>query len=93
MRAVRNDHDAALLALAVALVVGADNQDTREFAVRARRRLQGDGVHPGNLGEVVLKVIEELERALHRVRVGVGVQVGEQFGGLFVDLGVVFHGA
>ncbi len=36
-------------------MVGADQQDAGELAMRARGRLQGDGIHAGNIEQATLQ--------------------------------------
>ena len=79
----------------VRLVIGADKQQPREFAVGAGRRLQGRLAKAGDLGEPALERVHQLQRPLHQ-RLGlVGVQAAEAFqgGDALVDLGVVLHRA
>ena len=59
------------------LVRGAHDQQARELAVGAGRRLQRDGVEAGDLGQPLLELVHQLERALdERLRL-VRVQAGE----------------
>src|SRR3989337_2004992 len=41
-------------------------QETRELSLGARRGLQRDRVHPADLRENLLELVEDAERALHR---------------------------
>ena len=81
--------------IAVVLVVGAHDQHTGQFAVGAGSRLEGDSRKAGDLLEPFLQVEHQHQVALHGLdgleRMGEG-KTG-QAGHVFVDLGVVLHGA
>ena len=68
---------APLLALAAVGEVGAHEHEPGELALRARRRLERDGVQPAHLGEDLLQPPHELERALGAVLLLVGMEVAE----------------
>ena len=63
MRAVR-DEDLGPLEVAARPVVGPDHEDPGQLALGAGGRLEGDGAHPADLGERLLELPEQLERAL-----------------------------
>ena len=72
-----------------------DQQDARELAVRAGRRLQRDRVHAGDLEQAALQQVDDFEHAL-RQRLGpVGMRLGQAFDARdhLVDARVVLHGA
>ncbi len=93
-------HDDLGFLVALVPVVGGDDHDAREFAVRAGHGLQGEGLHPADLAQQPLGLVEHLQRALaqparalelrqHRVQPGEARQGGRRLG----ELGVVLHGA
>ena len=93
MRGVGREHLRA--AVAALLVVGAREQDARELAVRARARLQRDVRQPRDLGERVLELPHQPQRALgaaRRLR-RVQARVPRQRRDALVQLGVVLHRA
>ena len=94
VRAVGDEH-AGALGVAAVRVVRLDHAQPGPLAVRAGGRLQRHPRHPGDRGEHPLQPPHQLERALHVRLVLVRVQVGEpgEAGELFVDDGVVLHGA
>ena len=73
----------------------ADHQDAGEFALGAGRRTQADGLEAADLAEPALQFVHQEERSLGAAFVSKRVQLGEagQARRVFVDLGVVFHGA
>ena len=76
-------------------MVGADHFQSGQLPLRAGRRLQGEGMHPGDLAQQLLQLIEEAQQPLGaRGRVQ-RVHVGEPRprGDPVIELGVVFHGA
>ena len=89
------DDDLGALLVATGVVVLLDEQDAGELTVCASGRLEGHVVHAGDLAQVALSRVQHLQRTLlgfHRSqRMGVG-EAG-QSGHLFVDSGVVLHGA
>ncbi len=50
-------------------MIRADHEDAGELALGARRGLERDGVHAGDLGQVPRQLVHELEGAL-RQRLG-----------------------
>ena len=92
--AVGDQHDGAM-ALAALLVMLLDDHQAGDLAVGAGGGLERDAPHAGDLGEILLQLVEQLERALRHALVLGGVQAGEagERGHVFVDLGVVLHGA
>src|SRR5579864_1721556 len=96
IRAVRRVRYQNVLArLADVVEVGANHQQAGEFTLRARRRLERDGVEPGDFHEAARRLSENSEaslgKRLWRVRM-VRRQTRELRYG-FVDARVVFHGA
>src|SRR5208337_433971 len=93
MRRVRyEDFGAPLPTL---LVVRTDHHHARELPLRSRRRLERYPVHPADLGQVLLEVMEEVEKTLrqcHRLE-GMGAREAGKRSHRFVELRVVFHGA
>ena len=63
--------------LAAALVIGADGQQPRVLALRARVGLQGDGGEAGDLGQPGLEVGEDLRVALRLLRGRERMQLAE----------------
>ena len=62
MRRAGHDHLLALLALM--RVVGVDHQHPRQLALGARRGLERRGLHSGELEQILLQLVHELEGAL-----------------------------
>ncbi len=52
------------MTLALALVVRLDQHQPGQLAMRARRGLQGHASHAGDLGQVLLQLVVELDRTL-----------------------------
>ena len=81
--------------ISLGLVVSAHQQDAGELPMRARRRLQRDRVHAGDVEQAGLQQANDFERSLGErlrlVRMGLGnaLQAGDEF----VDPRVVLHGA
>ena len=73
----------------------ANQQDAREFAVRARRRLQRDGVHAGDFGEHLFERRHHFHDSLRQRFRLIGMRPGQALDArhLLVDARVVFHGA
>ena len=94
MGGVGDEHLAAVRLPLVAEVRGGDEQ-RGELALGPGRRLERDGRQPGDFGEELLHLVEELQHALgggvvlERVEVGKPAQPGEPL----VPLRVVLHGA
>ena len=95
MRRVGGDDRVALLALAPVGEVGAHQHQARQLALRPGRRLQRHGGQPGHLGQDLLQLPHQLERALGALVLLVRVQVREagQPRGALVDARVVLHRA
>ena len=95
VRGVGDDDLAPLLALAALGEVGAHQQQSGQLALRAGGRLQRDGVEPGDLGQHLLQLPAEAQRALGAVLLLVRVEVAEarQRGEALVDPRVVLHRA
>ena len=94
--AMRGVGDQDLLArVALRLVPRADEQDAGEFAMRAGRGLQRDGVHAGDLDQAALQQIDDFKNALGERVWPVGMRFGEALDARdgFVDARVVLHGA
>ncbi len=93
VRGVRREHLVA--ALAAVLEVGAREHQARQLAVRPGARLKRHVRQPGHLGQLLLEVPHQLERALRVTRLLQRVEAREagQRRHLLVDLGVVFHRA
>ena len=73
----------------------AHEHQPRELALRARRGLQRDGREPRDLGEDLLQLPHQLERALRTLVLLERVEIAEPGEGhdAFVDSGVVLHRA
>ena len=82
-------------AVAARFMVGADQAGVGVDALRPARRLKGEGIHARDLAHHAVEAVENLQRALQRVRVLQRMHVGEgrQARDVFVHLGAVFHGA
>ncbi len=91
VRAVRHEHLVALEIAALA-VIGPDHQDAGELALGPCGRLERDRAHPGDLGQRLLELPQQLERALgdlvgrHRVELGEARQAGRPLVELRVEL-------
>ena len=88
--------DENLLArIALRLVPCADEQDSRELAMRAGGRLQRDRVHAGDFDQAALQQIDHFENTLRqrfrpvRMRLGQSLDAGDEL----VHARVVLHGA
>ena len=81
--------------VASALVIGADNHQSGEFAMSARTRVQREFAEPGELCQRLLQVVIEHQRRLASLGRLQRMQVGKrlQGGNLLVDDGIVFHRA
>ena len=76
-------------------VVGAEHQNARQFALRARRRLERHIAETANFAQVVLKLVHQPQRAL-RQRTAlqrVGSSEARQTRHFLVKLRIVFHSA
>ena len=97
VRAVRAVGDEHLVALRVAprAVVGADHEDPGQLALGARRRLERHRPHAADLGQGLLELPQQLERALGGLVGGERMEVGEarQAGRPLVELRVELHRA
>ncbi len=95
VRGVGNDDLAAHVVLPPLLEVRAHQEQARELALAARRRLEADRVEPRHLAQDLLQLPFELERALHGFVVGERVQVAEagQRRDALVHARVVLHRA
>ena len=84
-----------LARIALRLVPRPRQQNAGEFAVRARRRLQGDGVHAGNLEQTLLQKLDDFHDPLRQRVRAVGMRVGQTLDArnVLVHPRVVFHGA
>ena len=93
--AVRDDYLRPLLQLAVVPVVLSNEHYAGPLSVGPRRRLECGVIHPGDLEEVFLEGVEELEHPLHRLVFLHGVKPGYLRVGRqdLVDYGVILHGA
>ena len=76
-------------------VIGANHQQSREFAVCAGGGLQGDGVHAGDFGQAFAQSLDDAQRALRNTFRLVGMSVGQALEAhhQFVHARVVLHGA
>ena len=77
MRGVGGDDRVALLALAPVGEVGAHQHQPRQLALRAGGRLQRHGRQPRHLGQDLLQLPHQLERALRALVLLMRVQVRE----------------
>ena len=94
VRVVGYQHDVAM-SLAVVFMVGFDEHQARQLAMRARRGLQRDTRHARNFRQVLLQFVDQLDRALHRAvwLQGMDAREAGQYRHVLVDLGIVLHGA
>jgi len=65
-RVLRRGRKQVRLVVNKADLPGADQEDARELALRARGGLERDAVHADDLGQASLEAPHQLERALHR---------------------------
>ena len=93
VRGIRNQD--FLSWLAPGLVIRANHEDSRQFAVRSRCRLQADGIHSADLRKASFKAILYFESSLDLLvrHVGVCERKPVQACHPLIDLGVVFHRA
>src|SRR5947209_16912109 len=91
---VVGDEDDVAMPLAIMFVVGFDEHEARQFAVRACGGLQGDARHTRDFGQVALDFVDQLDGALHGAIRLQWVNACETWkrGHVLVDVGVVFHG-
>ena len=91
---VRND-DLRARGVAAVDVISLDEHDAGKLAVRARRRLERDGVHAEDLGKLGAEDVIRLQRTLYRLNVLQRVELRKagQRRHVLVDLGVVLHRA
>ena len=94
MRGVGDDHLGARVVL-VAKVVRLDHAQPRPFPVGSGSGLEGHSLHPGDVTEHPLQLPHQLQGALNGLDrlERVDVRQSIQRGRLFVDGGVVLHGA
>ena len=95
VRGVGGDDRVALVALAAVVEVGAHQHQPGQLALRAGGRLERDGGQAGDLGEDLLQVPHQLERALGALVLLVRMEVAEagQRDDALVDARVVLHRA
>ena len=75
VRAFRHQHDLALVA--ARFERGADAQQAAQLAMRAGLRAHRDAVHAGELEQPEGELVDDLQRALHRLLRLQRVDVGE----------------
>ena len=88
--------DQHLLArIALALEVGADQQQARQFALRAGGGLERGGLHAGDFEQASLQSRQDLQAALRELLRLIRMLGGHAFQArdVFVDARIVFHGA
>ena len=90
---VGNQHHLARVALRGQ--IGAHHQDAGQLSVRARRRLQGNGIHAGDFDQATFQQPQDSQAALTQHQRLVGVFAGESRQGRhhLVHPRVVLHGA
>ena len=93
MRRIRDQKLFARIALR--LKQRADQQNTGELAMRARRRLQRDCVHAGDLSQDLLKRPHDFENTLRERFRLIGMRPRQAFDAryLLIHARIVFHGA
>ena len=93
MRGVGNQN--FLTGVAFRFVIGADHEQSSEFALRTGGGLQGDGVHAGDFQEAVAEGLHDTQSALRNFLGLIRMSVGEAFHARdeFVHARVVLHGA
>jgi hypothetical protein len=91
--AVRN-HDFGFV-IAFFAMVSLHDQQTGQLALSSGSWLQSNGVHAGDFSERIFEGLEHLQSALYRLFWLLRVQVGETWQAchVFINLGVIFHGA
>ena len=72
-----------------------DEQQTGKLSVGPSGRLESHGVHAGDLPQQLSRFVEHLQTSLHRLLRLKGVNLGKPGQGchIFVNFGIVFHGA
>ena len=96
IRSVRRVGNQNFLArVAVFLVIGADQEEACQFAVRASSGLQRDRVHAGDFEEALFEELQNFQAALRKLLRLIGMLGGDavEASDEFVDARVVFHGA
>ena len=90
---VGNQHHLAGVALRGQ--IGAHHQDAGQLSVRARRRLQGNGIHAGDFDQATFQQSHDSQAALAQLQRLVGMFAGEPRQGChhLVHPRVVLHGA
>ena len=88
-------HQDHLARIAPRFECGANAQDAAQFAMGARLRAHGDGVHAGEIDEPVSEFIDDFERTAHRVDRLQRMHVGKarHARDLFVEPRIVLHRA
>ena len=91
---VRHD-DLGAGRIATVGMVSLDEKNAGKLAMGAGGGLEGDGVHAEDLSQLTSQKMQRLQRALHGLDGLQGMDGGKagQSCHLFIDLGVVFHGA
>ena len=86
--------------VAHAAMIRRHQHHTGQLAMGPRKRLHGKSVHPGNLAEKVVHIMQHLQRPLHELlaggqlrQQGVKMRKARQAGDLLRDFRVVFHRA
>ena len=77
------------------IVMGANQQQARQFAVSAGGGLQGDRIHAGDFGQTIAERLDDPESALRNllrlIRMAIGNAIEPRYH--FVHTRVVLHGA
>ena len=89
------DDDFCAFGIAAVTVIGTNDHESGEFAVRSGVGVECETTHASDFGEGRLECVVEFQSPLHVGVVGVGMQFGEarerrQF---LVDFGIIFHRA
>ena len=94
MGTVGND-DTGTLGVATQQVVLAHHHESGELAMCTGKGCQGEVGQAGELAQCACRMVVDGQRTLHALLILQGVQTAEGgvVGYLFVDLGVVLHGA
>ena len=89
------DYLVAPVALAVAVVVGPDDRGVGEDGRRPGSRLEAEGVHAGDLAQLLAQLVEDPEQSLDGPRWLIGMDPGHarMASDDIVDDRVVFHRA
>jgi len=89
------DYDHLAVAFPPVLMVGLDNVEAGQLSMGAGGGLQRNLVNPTDLAEILIQLIHHLKGALAQLLRLIGMDIGKprQPDDLFIDLGIILHGA